>query len=168
MKKPFAILLALMLCAALAVTGYFAFFNKGNTAPKKKEKTNSKTNLADIISSANESNTAEENEKADGEEKTTQKTSQESKTEPTTPARTIVGLWAGATDNEFYYLFNDDKTGSFALGGEIKDFTYTDNGDSVTIVFNNNTKEHIFKYSIDGDVLSIENDFGAIEKYNLQ
>ena len=114
------------------------------------------------------SNTAEENEKADGEEKTTEKTSQESKTEPTTPARTIVGLWAGATDNEFYYLFNDDKTGSFALGGEIKDFTYTDNGDSVTIIFNNNTKEHVFKYSIDGDVLSIENDFGAVEKYNLQ
>ena len=52
------------------------------------------------------------------------------------------------------------------MGGEVKNFTYKDNGDTVVIVFEGNSKEHEYKYTVENNVLSIENDYGAIEKYN--
>ena len=80
--------------------------------------------------------------------------------------KSIVGLWAGTTDDEFYYLFNEDKTGSYTMGVDVKDFTYKIKDDTVIIVFSGNAKEHVYKYSIEDNVLSIENDYGIVEKYN--
>ena len=52
------------------------------------------------------------------------------------------------------------------MGEEVKTFKYKDNGDSVVITFDGNSKEHNYKYTVENNVLSIENDYGATEKYN--
>lgn len=140
LKKIIIIAGAVIVAAAIAVTCYFKFFHVKKIKPEDLT-TTSTTRAAEQFETV-------------------------SNTEKNNNGRSIVGLWAGTTDNEFYYLFNEDKTGSYTMGVDIKEFTYTDNGDSVTIIFNGNTKEHVFKYSIDGDVLSIENDYGIVEKYN--
>jgi len=77
----------------------------------------------------------------------------------------LIGIWVGETDTECYYSFNSDSTGSYTLGTDIKTFTYTDNGDTVTIVFDGNSKEHVYKYEIDGNSLLIEDDYGTMLKF---
>ena len=145
MKKVIIAAAAVIVAAAVALTVYFSFFRHKKIKPEDLT-TTSATRAAEQFESATNAEPGSTDEKG--------------------KKRTIIGLWAGATDDEFYYLFNEDKTGSYTMGVDIQDFTYTLKDDTVIIVFNGNTKEHIYKYSIDGDVLSIENDFGIVEKYN--
>ena len=78
---------------------------------------------------------------------------------------TIVGKWVYESADNMYYTFNEDGTGSyFFVGGEMK-FTYEDDGDAVTIKYENSTEPSIYKYTIEKDVLSIEDSFGEIVKY---
>lgn len=74
----------------------------------------------------------------------------------------LIGRWyyEGNT-NSFYYQFNEDKTGVYGYaqteGGN--KFTYVDNGDSVTLQYENADNENNYKYSIEGDTLTITDDF---------
>ena len=143
MKKVIIAAAAVVIAVAVGVTVYFKFFNR--KIRFEDTTTTSATRAVEQFESATNSDKSSDEKKSN---------------------RTIVGLWAGATDDEFYYLFNEDKTGSYTMGVDIQEFTYKLKDDTVIIVFNGNTKEHIYKYSIDGDVLSIENDYGIVEKYN--
>lgn len=136
MKKVIIAAIALIVCVAAALTVYFKVIKK----PAVDIPTTTQNGVQQFESVSN--------------------------TEGKSSKGSIIGVWVGATDNEFYYSFNNDKTGSFTMGDEVKTFTYKDNGDSVTIVFDGSTKEHIFKYTVENSVLSIENDYGVTEKYN--
>ena len=46
-----------------------------------------------------------------------------------------------------------------------KEFTYTDNGDSVIIHFSGDLMSSTFKYTATEDVLLIEDSFGTLVKY---
>ena len=144
MKKVIIAVAAVIVAGAVAVTVYFNFFRHKKIKPEDLT-TTSATRVAEQFESV---------------------TNSEKNPENNDDKQSIVGLWAGTTDDEFYYLFNDDKTGSYTMGVDIKEFTYKIDGDTVIIVFDGNSKEHVYKYSIDGDVLSIENDYGIVEKYN--
>ena len=139
MKKVIIAVAAVIVAAAVGVTCYFKFFNK--KIRFEDTTTTSATRAAEQFESV-------------------------SNTEPQSDDNSIVGLWAGSTDNEFYYLFNEDKTGSYTMGVDIQEFTYEIKGDTVVIVFNGNTKEHVYKYSVEDNVLTIENDYGIMETYN--
>lgn len=51
------------------------------------------------------------------------------------------------------------------MSGAEKHFTYTDNGDSVTVHYTNDLLPSTFGYVIDGDLLLIEDSFGNRVKY---
>ena len=138
MKKSIIIAAAVIVCIAVALSVYFVWFRN---KPAKNEAASSTLNGAGQFESV-----------TNGETKNTN--------------GSIVGVWAGEGDADFFYSFNSNKTGSFTMGGEVKNFTYKDNGDTVVIVFEGNSKEHEYKYTVENNVLSIENDYGAIEKYN--
>ncbi len=138
MKKAIIIAAAVIVAAAVAVTVYFVWFKK----PEIK-----------VDTPTSQANGAEQFESVSNEE-------------TKNSSGSIVGVWVGATDGEFYYSFNADKTGSFTMGDEIKTFKYKDKGDTVVITFDGNSKEHEYKYTIENNVLTIENDYGVTEKYN--
>ncbi|MBO4338513.1 MAG: hypothetical protein J5877_01165 [Clostridia bacterium] len=140
LKKIIIIVTSVIVAAAIAVTCYFRFFRVKKIKPEDLTTTES-TRVAEQFESVTNAD-----KKSD--------------------EKSIVGLWAGTTDDEFYYLFNEDKTGSYTMGVDIQEFTYKIDGDTVIIVFKGNTKEHVYKYSIENNVLSIENDYGIVEKYN--
>lgn len=77
---------------------------------------------------------------------------------------TIVGTWDyGSMDCA--YIFNADGTGAYRFGGADMPFTYTDDGKTVTIQYENSDAPNVFNYTIDGDKLSIEDSFGSIVEY---
>lgn len=71
----------------------------------------------------------------------------------------LVGVWKHGS---YAYTFNEDGTGDYGEGFE---FTYVDNGDTVTITYNESGAENEFKYSISGDKLLIEDSFGEEIEY---
>ena len=76
----------------------------------------------------------------------------------------IVGSWE-YTSGGYVYTFNADGTGSYSAGSTVMEFTYTDKGDSVEILYTGNTMPNVFKYSISGNTLSIDDSFGDKVEY---
>jgi len=78
---------------------------------------------------------------------------------------TIVGKWVYESSDDMYYTFNEDGTGGyFFVGGEMK-FTYTDDGTALTIQYETATEPNVFKYTIEGDTLKIEDSLGDMITY---
>ena len=77
---------------------------------------------------------------------------------------TVVGTWE-YKDMDAAYIFNEDGTGAYRFYGAEMPFTYTDDGESVSILFTGNTSPNVFAYSISGKTLSIEDSFGEIVEY---
>lgn len=63
----------------------------------------------------------------------------------------LTGVWVYEEDENFVYTFNANGTGSYEVYGETINFTYTDNGTSVEIVFDD--APGTFDYTIDGNTL---------------
>lgn len=76
----------------------------------------------------------------------------------------IVGSWE-YTSGGYVYTFNADGTGNYSAGSTVMEFTYTDKGDSVEILYTGNTMANVFKYTVSGDTLSIEDSFGEKVEY---
>jgi len=80
-------------------------------------------------------------------------------------AAPIVGKWEYEDSSDMYYTFNEDGTGSYYfVSGEMK-FTYEDDGKAVTLHYETATEPSVYKYTIEGNVLSIEDSFGDYVKY---
>ena len=71
----------------------------------------------------------------------------------------LIGSWAYEEDENFIYTFNANGTGSYTVYGETVDFTYTDNGSSVEIVFDD--APGTFDYTIDGNTLVLVDSTGT-------
>ena len=80
----------------------------------------------------------------------------------------LIGCWESAQLSFCSYNFLPDGEGFYSFGMGKKGFTYTDNGESVTIHFNGDFMPSIFKYTIEEDVLLIEDSFGTPVKYKKQ
>ncbi|MBR5976585.1 MAG: hypothetical protein IK046_02125 [Clostridia bacterium] len=76
----------------------------------------------------------------------------------------IVGEWTYVF-GDYVYKFDKDGKGSYTAGSTVMNFTYTDNGDSVEILYDGNTVASTYKYRVEGDKLFIEDSFGEEVEY---
>ena len=77
---------------------------------------------------------------------------------------TLVGQWEYSALN-CEYTFNEDGTGSYLFAGTEMKFTYEDNGDSFSILYEGNTDATEFEYVIEGKTLTITDSFGEPVEY---
>jgi len=67
-------------------------------------------------------------------------------------------------DDKITVYAQDGTGGYFFVGGEMK-FTYTDDGTALTIQYETATEPNVFKYTIEGDTLKIEDSLGDMITY---
>lgn len=79
----------------------------------------------------------------------------------------IVGVWK-YKGMDAKYVFNDDGTCSYDYYNSSQKCTYTDNGDSVELLYEGMTVSNKFGYRIDGKTLYIEDSFGDEVEYEKQ
>ncbi|MBQ1451688.1 MAG: hypothetical protein IIZ22_03390 [Clostridia bacterium] len=84
--------------------------------------------------------------------------------QPAAESGALIGSWTYPV-GDYTYTFNKDGTGSYSAGSTVMEFTYTDKGTSVEILYTGNTVANEFKYTIKGNVLSIEDSFGEKIEY---
>ena len=77
----------------------------------------------------------------------------------------LIGCWVSAELSFCAYNFLHDGKGFYSFFDAKKEFTYTDNGDSVIIQFLGDLMQSTFKYSICENILSIEDSFGNLVRY---
>ena len=77
----------------------------------------------------------------------------------------LIGCWVSAELSFCSYNFLSDGKGFYSFFDAKKEFTYTDNGDSVIIHFSGDLMQSTFKYSICENILSIEDSFGNLVRY---
>ena len=75
----------------------------------------------------------------------------------------LIGSWAYEEDENFVYTFNPDGTGTYEVYGEKLSFTYTDNGTSVEMVFDD--APGVFDYTVNGNTLVLVDSIGTEVKY---
>lgn len=76
----------------------------------------------------------------------------------------LIGSWEYESGG-FTYTFNADGTGTYDVYGEVMNFTYTDNGSSIEMLFDDVDTPSTYEYSIEGDALTIKDSFGEDVKY---
>ncbi len=79
-------------------------------------------------------------------------------------SNSIVGKWVYNNDNT-YYTFNKDNSGSYTYLGETKSFIYEDRGNKVLIRYEGNTSTNEFDYTIENNTLTIKDSFGNDIQY---
>ena len=80
--------------------------------------------------------------------------------------KSVIGKWKSyESDNEYYYLFNKDKTCSYEMTVARLDCTYEDDGENITILFKGNEKPNVYQYRFDGNKLIIIDSAGKDNKF---
>lgn len=77
---------------------------------------------------------------------------------------TIVGTWEYGSLGAAY-IFNADGTGAYEFAGTQMKFTYTDDGSKITLQYEGMTAPNEFNYTIEGNILHMEDSFGEIVDY---
>ena len=72
---------------------------------------------------------------------------------------TIIGKWT-YEDGNYTYTFNEDKTGSYTFGDITMNFTYSIEGDKISILYPESTEPFETTFTIDGNKLNIVDSFG--------
>lgn len=96
---------------------------------------------------------------------------EKSEKDPTTVAETtkaetitLVGQWEYA-EGGYMYTFNEDGTGTYTFSGSEMKFTYEDNGDSFSILYEGNTTATELEYEIKDSTLVVTDSFGSPVEY---
>ena len=77
----------------------------------------------------------------------------------------LTGKWEYKDMPGFFYTFNKDGTGTYDVMGEVIEFTYTDNGTSLSILFENADASLESAYTISGNTLTMKDGTGADIKF---
>ena len=78
----------------------------------------------------------------------------------------IVGSWKYEyIGYAFVYTFNGNGTGKYDAAGTEMQFTYTTDGNKISILYNGDSAPFETEYSIDGDTLNIIDSFGTDTLY---
>ena len=77
----------------------------------------------------------------------------------------LIGCWVSVELSFCSYNFLPDGAGFYSFGSGKKEFVYTDNFESVTIHFSGDLMSSTFKYTIEDNILLIEDSFGTLVKY---
>ncbi len=73
--------------------------------------------------------------------------------------KNIIGKWKStSTKDEYYYIFNENKTCSYELTVARLDCTYEIKENKLTILYKGNTKPSTFEYEIKGNKLIIKDE----------
>lgn len=73
--------------------------------------------------------------------------------------KSIVGKWKSVDKkNDYYYIFNKDKTCSYEMTAARLDCTYEIKENELIILYNGNKKPTKFKYLLDGKTLIIKDE----------
>ena len=78
----------------------------------------------------------------------------------------LIGCWVSAEMSFCTYNFLSEGKGFYSFGDAKKDFIYTYTSESVTIHYVGDFMPSTFKYSICENILSIEDSFGNLVRYN--
>lgn len=79
---------------------------------------------------------------------------------------TIVGAWKSLDEkNEYYYIFNKDKTCSYKMSVASLDCTYEMNGEKLNILFKGNEKTITYQYHFEKGILIIKDSTGKENKF---
>ena len=71
--------------------------------------------------------------------------------------KSIIGKWKSIdTENDYYYIFNEDNTCSYEMKVARLDCTYEDDGKKITIIYDGSTKNNIFEYEFKNSTLIIK------------
>ena len=80
--------------------------------------------------------------------------------------KSIVGKWKSIdNDNEYYYIFNNDKTCSYEMIVARLDCTYEVDDNNITILYKGNEKAKTYNYFFEGKTLIIKDDTGKDNKF---
>ena len=80
--------------------------------------------------------------------------------------KSIVGRWKSIeTTNEYYYIFNDDKTCSYEMNVARLDCTYELDDEKITILYNGNDKPKTYQYRFEDNMLIIRDNTGKDNKF---
>lgn len=83
--------------------------------------------------------------------------------------KSLVGEWSyKKKGTEFVYIFNEDKTGSYTVSGTTMTFTYEDNDESISLLFQGNTSPKNLEYKIKGRKLYLKDSLGKETELNRQ
>ena len=82
--------------------------------------------------------------------------------EPVDPAKAIVGNWVYGSNSRYEYEFKEDGTGSYAG----RNFTYTIDGDKISILYEGDSVPFETTFSIDGKKLDVKDSLGNSTIYN--
>jgi len=80
----------------------------------------------------------------------------------------ILGCWASDSLSFCSYNFLPDGAGFYSFCNAKKEFTYTANRESVTIHYIGDSFPSTFKYTVEDNILMIEDSFGNLIKYIKQ
>ncbi len=72
----------------------------------------------------------------------------------------IVGSWVSEESSTFVYTFNEDKTGSYSVGGFNMNFTYTIDGNKLSILYEGNTEPFETEFTLENNKLNVKDSFG--------
>ena len=71
-------------------------------------------------------------------------------------ASSIIGSWKNdSLGINFIYTFYSDGTGSYDMGGTVKEFTYKIEGDKLSVLYTGDTEPFVNEFEIDGDTLNV-------------
>lgn len=79
----------------------------------------------------------------------------------------LIGSWKYA-GGDYTYNFNADGTGNYTVGETVMEFTYEDDGATVTIQYATATVPNEYAYTVEGNTLYIADDFGDTVEYHKQ
>lgn len=80
--------------------------------------------------------------------------------------KSIVGKWKSTdTNNEYYYIFNKDKTCSYEMSVARLDCTYEENDGKLQIIFKGSEKTNTYEYRFEKGVLIIKDNTGKNNKF---
>ena len=91
------------------------------------------------------------------------KENKEEVSESTSKQESIVGIWNNDTTlegYEFIYTFKEDGTGEYDAAGTLMPFTYTINGDQISILYEGDTVSFDTTFSVEGDTLNVLDSMG--------
>ena len=81
--------------------------------------------------------------------------------------KSIIGKWKAIdTKDEYYYIFNADKTCSYEMKVARLDCTYKINGDKLIVLYKGNKKANTFEYRFKGYTLIIKDSTGKDNKFS--
>ena len=83
--------------------------------------------------------------------------------------KSIIGKWKSTdTKDNYYYIFNEDKTCSYEMTAARLDCTYEIDDNKITIQYKGNNKANTFEYQFEKNLLIIKDDINNEYKFIKQ